>query len=146
MYSKPTMIVIASLLGLFGIFMFVDSYQRGVNEATGLVVSGESFPTYLETHPAIESMPRSASVEIAIGNKLYKINGKDVSEISGEDNEKDIKITLPEGYENVIGDMGLCSAMKKASSENNINFETYSSKAMLLLKYHKLLKYGDCLN
>jgi len=145
MYSKITLAVIASLLILFGIFMFVDSYQKEVSEATGLVVSEGSFPTYLETHPAINDMPKSASVELSIGKNLYLVNGKDVSEISEEEKEKDIKITLPEGYENVMGKIGLCESLRKASSENSLGFEIYSSKTVLLLKYRKLLKYRECL-
>lgn len=125
-------------------FATIDSFDSKLNEATGLVVSEQSFSTYLETHPAIESMPKSSSVGLVIGSKNYQIEGKSVNEIT-DHGEEDLRITLPENYETIIGDMGLCEAIRKANSENQLKVELYSSKAVLLLKYRKLLKYGECL-
>jgi hypothetical protein len=146
MSKKLLVFIVVLFLGLaFWMFSFIDSFNSRISEATGLVVSADSFPVYLETNPAINDLPGGASVEIAIGDNLYKINGRDVSPIKSEDAKKDIKIFLPEGYENVIGELGLCGALKKAYVNKEISFETYSSKMMLFLKYHKLLKYNSCL-
>lgn len=136
---------IALLLAVaFGMFIFIDSFNGKLNEATGLVVEEKSFPTYLETHPAIESMPKSSSIELVIGNKNYEIKGGNVR-ASAEELQGDIKITLPQDYESIIGELGLCEAIKKANRENQLKVELYESKAVLLFKYRKLLKYSECL-
>ncbi len=145
MSTKVFTIGIAIFLAVaFSMFLFIDSFNGNLNEATGLIVSEESFPTYLETHPAIESMPRSSSVGLTIGNTNYEIEGKNVNKIS-EHSEEDLKIILPENYETVIGEIGLCEAIRKANSENQLKVELYTNKAILLMKYRKLLKYSECL-
>lgn len=145
MSTKVFTIGIAIFLAIaFSMFLIIDSFNGKLNEATGLIVSQESFPTYLETHPAIESMPKSSSVGLVIGNKNYEIEGKSVYPVT-EHSEEDIKITLPENYETTIGTLGLCEAIRKASKENQLKVELYTNKAFLLLKYRKLLKYGECL-
>lgn len=145
MSTKLFTIGVAVFLAVaFSMFLFIDSFNGNLNEATGLIVSELSFPTYLETHPAIESMPKSSSVGLVIGNKNYEIEGKNVNQIT-EHSEEDIKITLPENYETVIGELGLCEAMRKASKDNQLKVELYTNKIFLLLKYRKLLKYGGCL-
>lgn len=128
----------------FSMFIFVDSLNGNLNEATGLIVSDESFPTYLETHPAITSLPKSSSVGLLIGNKNYEIDGRNVY-LTDDQGSKDIKITLPEGYETIIGELGLCDAIRKANKDNQLVVDIYASKTTLLFKYRKLLKYGECL-
>lgn len=128
----------------FGMFVFIDSFNENLNEATGLIVEEKSFPTYLETHPAIESMPKSSAVGLVIGDKNYEINGGNVY-LSNEELQNDVKITLPQDYESVIGELGLCEAIKKANRDNQLKVELYESKAVLLFKYRKLLKYSECL-
>ena len=129
----------------FSMFLFIDSLNGNLSEATGLVVSTESFPTYLETHPVASDLPKNSNVGINIGNNVYEIKG---SEVHSTDRllNKDLIVSLPEGYEEVIGELGICGAIKKAYLENELKVETFSSKAKLFLKYHKLLKYSDCLN
>lgn len=129
----------------FVMFLFLDSLKGNTTEATGLVVSEESFPTYLETHPAIEGMPDSSLVELNIGDNTYEIEGQHVY-LTQSEGEKDLKITLPSGYEEIIGQIGLCNAVKKANENNELGVELHASKATILFKYRKLLKYGECLN
>lgn len=136
--------VIVFLALAFGMFLFIDSFDTNLNEATGLTVSSESFPTYLETHPAVSTLPKSASIGIKIGETAYEIEGQDVGhaqELSG----KDIVVSLPQGYETVIGELGVCDAIKKAYNDGQVSVETYASKTVLFMKYRKLLKYGECL-
>ena len=140
-----TITVIIFLALAFGMFLFIDSFNRDLNEATGLAVSAESFPTYLETHPAIENLPNKAAIEIKIGENDYEIDGQNVHLSNNDVKDKDIKISLPEGFETVIGELGLCEAVKKAYNENTLSVETYASKVNLLLKYRNLLKYNDCI-
>lgn len=145
MSAKLFTIVVAIFLAVaFSMFIFIDSLNGNLNEATGLVVSEDSFSTYLETHPAIESMPKSSSVELVIGDTIYEIEGRNVY-VSEKQMDNDLKISLPEGYEKVIGEFGLCEAMRMANKDNSLNVELYSSKTMLFLKYRNLLKYGECL-
>lgn len=145
MSSKLFTIGILILLALaFSIFIFIDSFKGKINEATGLAVSIESFPTYLETHPAIESLPKSSIVELKIGETTYEIEGRNVHK-EQVIKEKDVKITLPSGYETIIGEIGLCNAIKKANSEKDLKVDFYTSKPMLFLKYRKLLKYRECI-
>lgn len=145
MSAKLFTIVVAIFLAVaFSMFLFIDSLNGNLNEATGLVVSEDSFSTYLETHPAIESMPKSSSVELVIGDTSYEIEGHNVY-VSEKQIDHDLKISLPEGYEKVIGELGLCDAMRMANKDNSLNVELYSSKTMLFLKYRNLLKYGECL-
>ncbi|MEK6909165.1 MAG: hypothetical protein AABX23_03880 [Nanoarchaeota archaeon] len=141
-----TLSVIIFLALAFVMFLFIDSFNGNLNEATGLVVNTESFPNYLETHPAVESLPKSSSLELIIGSKTYEIDGKNVILSDGKNTDKDIKVILPQGYESVIGEIGLCDAIKKANKNKELDFELYVNKATLLLKYRKLLKYSDCLN
>lgn len=145
MSAKVFTIVVAMFLAVaFSMFLFIDSLNGSFNEATGLVVDSESFPTYLQTHPAIESMPKSSSIGLAIGNNQYEIDGRDVYFID-ERIDSDIQITLPQDYESVIGELGLCEAIRKASKENSLGVELHTNKATLFLKYRKLLKYSECL-
>ncbi len=145
MSAKVFTIGVAMFLAVaFGMFLFIDSFKGSLNEATGLVVSDGSFPTYLETHPAIESMPKSSSIDIVIGNNNYEIEGRNVY-INNNEVDSDIKVILPENYESIIGELGLCEAIRKANSDNDLKIELYTNKATLLLKYRKLLKYGECL-
>ena len=145
MSGKLLIATVIIFLGLaFSMFLFIDSFDNKFSEATGLAVSSESFPTYLETHPAIENMPKSSSIGIVIGNRNYEIEGKNVY-LSDKQKINDIKITLPEDYEAVIGDLGLCEAVRKATKNNEFGVDFHINKAILLLKYRKLLKYGGCL-
>lgn len=145
MSAKLFTIGIALFLAVaFSMFILIDSLGGNLNEATGLVVSEDSFPTYLETHPAISSLPKSSSVGLVIGSKNYEIDGRNVHLTDSQINN-DIKITLPEGYETIIGELGLCDAIRKANNEKKLVVDLYASKATLLLKYRNLLKYGECL-
>src|SRR5687767_7777489 len=90
--------VLIFLATAFVMFLFIDSFKGNTNnEATGLVVSTESFPTYLETHPAIASMPKSSAIELDIGGSIYEIEGQNVHITDKEIVNKDIKISLPAG-------------------------------------------------
>ncbi|MEK6915965.1 MAG: hypothetical protein AABW89_05495 [Nanoarchaeota archaeon] len=146
MSAKLLVFSVILFLGLaLGMFMFIDSFKGKLNEATGLVVEAGSFPTYLETHPLISALPRDASIGIKIGSLFYEIDGRNVY-LKEELSDEDIIISLPEGYEKIIGVVGLCEAVRKAHAENEVNIEMFSSKVSLFLKYRKLLKYSDCLN
>lgn len=145
MSAKLFTIVVAIFLALaFVMFLFIDSFNSKVSEATGLVVSVDSFPVYLETHPIISSLPKSASVGIKIGETFYEVEGNKVS-LGNDFSTKDVIVTLPSGFEDVIGSLGLCGAIKKANNDKELVVETFSSKTSLLFKYRKLLKYSDCL-
>ena len=126
-------------------FLFMDSLSGDLSEATGLVVSTESFPNYLETHPAVSTLPKSAAIGIKIGESSYQIDGRDVRS-TNELPDEDIIVFLPEGYETIIGELGVCKAIKKAYNDDVFSIETHQSKAMLFLKYRKLLKYSECVN
>ena len=145
MSAKVFTIGVAMFLAVaFGMFLFIDSFKGSLNEATGLVVSEGSFPTYLETHPAIESMPKSYSIDVVIGGNNYEIEGRSVY-LNNDEVDSDIKVILPENYESIIGELGLCDAIRKANRDNDLKIELYANKATLLLKYRKLLKYSECL-
>lgn len=145
MSAKLFTIGVAMFLAVaFAMFLFIDSLNGDMNEATGLIVSEGSFPTYLETHPAIESMPKSSSVGVVIGENNYEIEGRSVY-LSNDEIDNDIKVILPADYEEIIGELGLCDAIRKANTENNLKIELHASKATLFLKYRKLLKYSECL-
>lgn len=141
---KFGIVVGISLFVFFGISLLIDSSNKKLSEATGLVVSIDSFPAYLETHPILESLPKNAEIEILIGDIIYEVKGHGVYEVDKVEN-KDLSISLPEGYESEIGELGLCSAIQKAIKNNEVVIETYSSKFNLFLKYSKLLKYKECL-
>ena len=146
MSSKLIIIgVFVSLTLLLGAVLFIDSSNTRWGEATGLVISAESFPTYLETHPVFKSLPNSASVGLVIGNNNYDVSDEGVRLTSELSDEKDVSISLPDGYLNRIGELGLCSAIKEANKKGELNVETYDSKFSLILKYRKLFKYRDCL-
>jgi hypothetical protein len=139
-----TITVLVFLALALGLFILLDSFNGAINEATGLAVSSESFPTYLETHPAVSNLPKDALIGVKIGATSYEIEGREVSKIQ-DSLEGDVVVTLPEGYEEVIGELGLCKAIRKAYLEDKISVETSLNKMSLFLKYRKLLKYGDCL-
>ncbi|MBS3081984.1 hypothetical protein J4416_03590 [Candidatus Pacearchaeota archaeon] len=138
-----TLVFLAVVLGMF---LFIDSSNKGLSEATGLVVNSESFPTYLETHPIISNLPKDASIGIKMGSASYEVRGHAVYLNNGLEGKEDITFSLPEGYESVIGEIGLCGAVRKAYKNDEISFETHSSKIKLFFKYRKLLKYSDCIN
>jgi len=136
--------VLVALILLLGAVLFIDSSNTRLNEATGLVVSVESFPSYLETHPVMKLLPKDASVEVVIGSNVYEINGRSVY-LTGNAVKGDVSVYLPDGYVTRIGELGLCSAIKEANKNGELNVETHSSKLKLILKYRKLFKYRDCL-
>lgn len=136
--------VLIFLIVSFSLFMFIDSSNQGLNEATGLVVGEGSFPIYLETHPVVASLPKDASIGVRIGKNSYDINGRNVN-LKEDLSNKDLIVSLPEGYEKVIGELGLCGAAKQAYKDHKIVLETTSSKVSLFFKYRKLLRYGDCI-
>ena len=140
-----TISVFVALALLLGIVLFMDSSNTRLGEATGLVVSVESFPSYLEAHPVMKLLPKSASVEVIIGKNNYEISNGGVKLVSKLSDKKDVSISLPEGYITRIGELGLCSAIKEANKNGELNVETHSSKLKLILKYRKLFKYRDCL-
>lgn len=123
--------------------LFLDSGNSRLSEATGLAVSVESFPVYMETHPLLKDLPKDSSISLTIGGQAYGISGKDV-QVDKVINNADISIELPSGYESRIGEVGLCSAVKEAIEKNELVIETHLSKAKLLMKYYKLIKYRDC--
>ncbi len=139
-----SILVLLFLAVAFSMFLFIDSFNERFNEATGLVVNAESFPIYLETHPAANALPKKASVEVLIGENAYNINGNKVS-TGNKDFDSDITIKLPQGFEEEIGRIGLCNAIGEAVKDDKINVELHASKTSLMLKYYKLLKYKNCL-
>lgn len=139
------MIVVSMLLVILilGIVIFFDETKSRVSEATGLVVSLESFPTYVETHPIMKDIPKDATINLEIGGQAYGIAGKEIIK------DKiiaypDISISFPAGYETRIGEIGICSALEEAVKNEDLNLEIYASKTKLLTKYYKLIKYKKC--
>ena len=138
-------IIISSILviTLFSFALFLDSGNSRLSEATGLVVTTENFPVYMETHPLLKDLPKDSSISLTIGGQAYGISGKSI-QVDKVINDADISIELTSGYEHRIGEIGLCSAIKEAVKNGDMQIETKLSKAKLMLKYYKLIKYRDC--
>lgn len=138
-------IIISSILviTLFSFALFLDSGNSRLSEATGLVVTTENFPVYMETHPLLKDLPKDSSISLTIGGQAYGISGKSI-QVDKVINDADISIELTSGYESRIGEIGLCSAIKEAVKNGDMQIETKLSKAKLMLKYYKLIKYRDC--
>lgn len=140
--------LILSVLGIALVFAAAYIYDNvsGVEfrEATGLVVSAESFPVYLETHPLFDKLPEKTNFEINFGNKAYLISKKSVNEKSVAENP-DFSVSLPEKYASRVGEIGLCATLKEAFANGEIDVSLGVSKFELFLKYRKLVKYRDCL-
>ncbi len=138
-------IIISSILviTLFSFALFLDSGNSRLSEATGLVVTTENFPVYMETHPLLKNLPKDSSISLTIGGQAYGISGKSI-QVDKVINDADISIELTSGYESRIGEIGLCSAIKEAVKNGDMQIETKLSKAKLMLKYYKLIKYRDC--
>ncbi len=146
MASKSVIVLsFVFLIALFGIAMFFDQKNIQLSEATGLVVSLESFPVYMETHPIMKDIPKDAAISLEIGGQAYGISNKRIIKDEIISNP-DIFIGLPEGYESRIGEIGLCSALNEAIKGGELNFETYVSNTKLITKYYKLIKYKKCLD
>ena len=144
MASKLVIAVVSvAVLFLFVFVLFIDSGKAELHEATGLALSVESFPVYMETHPLIKALPDDASVSLIIGGQAYGISGK-INQVDKVLNDADISIELPSGYEHRIGEVGLCSAVNEAVKNGDLSFETKLSKTKLFLKYYKLVKYRKC--
>ncbi len=135
---------IAIFLLLIGALIYDSVADVNLGEATGLAVSLESFPVYLETHPLFKDLPKSANVEINLGENNYAVSGKSVTANVIADNP-DLTVNLPERYVSRIGEVGLCSALKEAIAGGEIEISTELSKLELFMKYRKLIKYRDCL-
>ncbi|MSS74034.1 hypothetical protein EXS72_00135 [Candidatus Pacearchaeota archaeon] len=144
--ASKLMIVISSflILSLFGIVWILDFDTAKMYETTGLVVSAESFPIYIETHPLIKELPKDSAISLVIGNKIYRLS-KNHLEIDKQIEKSDVIISLPNGYESIIGEKGLCNSVKDAVKNEELKFETKISKTKLFLKYRNLIKYRDCL-
>ena len=134
---------VVCLVLVLGTVIFLDETNTSIYEATGLVVSLESFPTYVETHPIMRDIPKDASVSLEIGGQSYGIEGKRVIK-DRVISEPDISVKLPEGYEVRIGEVGLCTALREAVKDGELTFETHISKTRILTKYYKLIKYNKC--
>ncbi len=144
MASKRAIILSSVLVvALFGLALFLDSGNSRLSEATGLVVTTETFPVYMETHPLMKDLPKDSSISLTIGGQAYGISGK-IIQVDKVINNADVSIELPAGYESRIGLVGLCSAVKEAIKNGDIQIETKISKTKLMLKYYKLIKYRSC--
>ncbi len=130
---------------VFAAAYFYDNVSGiDLREATGLVVSLESFPVYLETHPLFDKLPEKANFEINFGGNAYAVSKNGVNE-NGVVENPDFSLSLPDKYASRIGEVGLCAALKEAVTNGEIEFSTSASKFELFLKYRKLVKYRDCL-
>ncbi len=144
MASKWVIVLSAVLVvGIVCVALWLDSGNTRLSEATGLVVTTETFPVYMETHPLLKDLPKDASISLTIGGQAYGISGKSI-QVDKVINDADISIELPSGYEGRIGEVGLCSAVKEAIKNGDVKFETKVSKTKLMLKYYKLIKYRSC--
>ncbi|MGV8142603.1 MAG: hypothetical protein ACP5NS_03125 [Candidatus Pacearchaeota archaeon] len=145
MASKSVIIIsIFVLISLFAFAIFLDSGNSKLSEATGLAVTTETFPVYMETHPLIKDLPSDASISLTIGGQAYGVSGKEI-QVDKVINDADISIELPAGYESRIGQVGLCAAVKEAIENGDITIDTKLSKTQLLMKYYKLIKYRSCI-
>ncbi|MEK6847467.1 MAG: hypothetical protein AABY16_04845 [Nanoarchaeota archaeon] len=130
---------------IFAVAYFYDSVAGvDLREATGLVVSAESFPTYLETHPLFDDLPEKTNFEINFGDDSYAVSGGSVTANAVAENP-DFSVSLPEEYASRVGEIGLCAALKEAINNGEIQVSAEISKFELFLKYRKLVKYRDCL-
>ncbi len=136
--------VVAIVLVFAGAYVYDNISGADLREATGLVVSAESFPVYLETHPLFDKLPEKTNFEINFGSTAYSISKKRVSENSASENP-DFSVSLPDKYASRIGEIGLCATLKEATAKGEIEFSLGASKLELFLKYRKLVKYRDCL-
>lgn len=135
----------ALLILLVSVLIYDSVASVNLREATGLAVSVESFPVYLETHPLFKDLPNNADVEISIGENNYAVSKKSVSANVVSENP-DLTVKLPERYVSRIGEVGLCNALKEAINNGEIEISTELSKFELFMKYRKLVKYRDCLS
>lgn len=142
--KKAVVLGFIVLIVVFGLFVFLDDSAKTLHEATGLVVSAESFPVYLETHPVVDALPKDAAVAITIGGQAYGVEGHTVS-TDTVIADPDISVNLPAGYEARIGQVGLCQGLREAVASNSLQIEHSVSTMTLFFKYRKLLKYRECL-
>ena len=144
MIKTPLILTGLAVLVLFlGVIVYDDISTIGFREATGLVVSVDSFPVYLEAHPLFKDLPKGSNVEIDLGNSKFAVSDKSVTTKSTV-SEPDITVKLPDRYASRFGEVGLCVALGEAVANGEIEVSTELSKFELFLKYRKLLKYRKC--
>jgi hypothetical protein len=143
-HKKIITLSLVGVLLVFGGLLYLRG-QTGVQlyEATGLVVDGASFPVYLETHPLFRDLPSKTRIDVVIGDIHYGITGNTINR--GRPENPDLTVELLEGYETVIGQKGLCEAIREAHSRGELAVTPHVSTAKLLFKYSGLLKYRTCL-
>ena len=145
MASKSAIVLSGIIvLGILGFALYLDSGNSRLSEATGLVVTTETFPVYMETHPLIKDLPKDSSISLVIGGQAYGVSGRDI-QVDRVINDADISIDLPASYISRIGEIGLCGAIKEAVNAGDLKFDTQMSKTKLFLKYYKLIKYRKCI-
>ena len=140
--------LVLSVLAVALIFVAAYFYDGAagveLREATGLAVSVESFPVYLETHPLFKDLPEKTNFEVNLGGHAYAVSGNGVTANTVAENP-DFSVNLPEKYTSRIGEVGLCAALKEAIKNRDIELSTGLSKFELFMKYRKLVKYRECL-
>jgi hypothetical protein len=96
----------------------------------------------LDKSEMIKDLPKSAVIELKLGENYYSIKKNSVS--TGRPPNPDITISLPAEYISQIS-LGLCAMVKNANSNGDLSIKTHLSQTSLMWKYKGMLKYKSCL-
>jgi hypothetical protein len=159
--EKRTMsvIILAGIIILAGLFLISNQTITGraflnrnsTNALEKIQVTKDNLAEVLSNQEIIKELPEKAVILLKLYNfnigirqweESYVIKKGNV--IIGPVDNPDITIILHSKYIPMMGDW--CSAVKKASANKDIGYETKMSDASLLWKYGKLWKYKSCLS
>jgi hypothetical protein len=113
-------------------------------------VSLEEFSEYLEKQEVVRELPESANISLKvydsdISNIVREyIIGRGVVE-EGHAEKPDLEVYLDADWVYKMDDDNLCSVLREARSEEELQFKPQRSNFVLFWKYKGVLKYRGCL-
>jgi len=143
---------------LFLIIIFFSAYST--SQSTGKTIQGETqtilltkqnLPLYLNQHQITKDVPKSATIgfqfyTIQSGQQIweekYLLKNKKVELKDFTDENPDIIISMNSKHFSLFGD--LCSAIKTANQNGDLQYSVKISKTSLLWRYKGMLKYKKC--
>ncbi len=136
-------ILVVALIFAYKIY-FPSAYSStSTRQWVPIEVNSENLPNVLESTSIIHDLPDESLISLIIGESKYILDKYSV--VVGELANPDVKLTLPDEYFDIIGQVGICSALVRAQQRGDLGISFSGSTASLAWKYRALGKYRSCL-
>jgi len=139
------LIIIFGGIYLYFLFKPANLVEPKFSTENGGIITKQDFSNYLESHPAIQDLPKDSYIELNLGEDEYLISKEQVLIKELGNIESDIGVAIPEEYLSMVAEVGLCQTIGQIAKEGDFEIDTNLSTMELINKYKSLLKYKACL-